>query len=141
MFSDVRLLPKQISFLRTFLQFDPKQKAVCITPTSLRLQTIITAASAKRRRPHRKSLRSPRRPTNPHSDRLSLHTEVTGKHPESSPATPPSPLRRPRHPRHWSPLFVTHLGDIISFLFSVSGRRCEARRRSGSGCSRGGRTH
>lgn len=76
-------------FFCTFLQVDPTQKAVCIIPTLLYFQTIITVVSAKRRHPHHKSHRSAPHPTSSHSDRLSLHAEVMGSHPESSPPPPP----------------------------------------------------
>ena len=119
-------------FLHTILQFDPKQKALCVIPTSLHFQTIITVTSAKRRRPHRKSRRSPPRHTESHTDRLSLHSEVTGRHPESSPTT--------SRPPHCSSLFVTHLGDIIPpSWFQLAGG--EVRRRSGSGSTRTTNTH
>ncbi len=71
-----RLLPKQ-SFPHISSVW-AQTKAVCIIPTSLHIHTIITAASAKRCRPHRKSCYSPPRPMNSLSDRLSRHTEVTG---------------------------------------------------------------
>lgn len=128
-----------MSFLLTFLQFDPKQKAVCIIPTSLHFKTIITAASAKRCRPRRKSRRSPPRPVNSHSDRLSLHAEVTGKYPESSPTT----SRPPRHPHQptspvTGPLCLWHILVTLSpSCFQLAGGG--ARRRSGSGCIRRGR--
>lgn len=110
-------------FRHTFLLFDPKQKAVCIIPTSLHVQTIITAVSAKRCRLRHKSGRSPLCNMNPHSDRL-CHLEVTGNH-----QTTARPRCRPPRWRHCSSLFATHLGDIISFLLAVS-----MRQRSGSGC-------